>query len=415
MRLSPERSQLFLGLAFPFRRPYQLSVSPSLAPARGLCVVINSMRPKPYRKSQSFGVESKDHGSSRQHYVFLDGLRAIAALAVVVLHICEPFGVNRLPHAYLAVDFFFVLSGFVVSYAYGSRIGSGVSEWFLKVRLIRLYPIILVAVALGAAVAAIGWRVKAETSHLPIWQLGTATILTAFLIPVAMLNSTTFFPLNPPLWSMSYEFIANLTYGILPALRKGPFLPLVISASALVLFGLVFYSNGISHDASWYGNATNVSRVMFGFFLGVFMQSKGVGRDWGVHPGLTVTALLLVFALPRGLWFVDILIIFIALPTVMAAGVAARVTGVAGRLCDIGGQISYPLYAVHYPLVPLFSHFARQHRIHGAMLASLIMLEFITAVVVAWLALVLIDRPIRKRLAFVLLGKSPVSFNQAQP
>ena len=92
--------------------------------------------------------------SERQHFATLDGLRGIAAIVVVIFHDLSPFDLDSLiPHAPLAVDFFFCLSGFVVAYAYEKRLlGTMSFADFVAVRIIRLYPLILAGLLLGAVV-----------------------------------------------------------------------------------------------------------------------------------------------------------------------------------------------------------------------------------------------------------------------
>ena len=85
---------------------------------------------------------------SKNHYDILDGLRGVAAVLVVVFHLFESFtGGNHLiqviNHGYLSVDFFFVLSGFVVGYAYDDRWGKMTIGGFFKRRIIRLHPMVV--------------------------------------------------------------------------------------------------------------------------------------------------------------------------------------------------------------------------------------------------------------------------------
>jgi peptidoglycan/LPS O-acetylase OafA/YrhL len=90
-------------------------------------------------------------GNLREKFIFLDGLRGVAAMSVGILHAGQIFNVDIIPrHGYLAVDFFFCLSGFVIAYAYEERL-FGQHSWgrFALLRVIRLYPMIVVGTALG--------------------------------------------------------------------------------------------------------------------------------------------------------------------------------------------------------------------------------------------------------------------------
>src|SRR6188508_2958815 len=100
-------------------------------------------------------MENLNQGSlnSKQHFEILDGLRGLAALAVVVFHFMEwvytDASKNFIGHGFLAVDFFFCLSGFVIGYAYDDRIAKmGVVEFF-KSRIIRLHPLVIAGSVLG--------------------------------------------------------------------------------------------------------------------------------------------------------------------------------------------------------------------------------------------------------------------------
>ncbi len=80
----------------------------------------------------------------RPHYPILDGLRGVAAVLVVAFHVCEASSTSHLDqiinHGYLAVDFFFLLSGFVVGYAYDDRWGKMTLGGFLKFDLSGFNP-----------------------------------------------------------------------------------------------------------------------------------------------------------------------------------------------------------------------------------------------------------------------------------
>ena len=116
---------------------------------------------------------------TKPHYDILDGLRGIAALTVVWFHIFEAFATShldqRINHGYLAVDFFFILSGFVIGYAYDDRWKKMTVTEFLKRRLIRLHPMVVIgAVIGGGAGALIGHSVNGRNGAIVGGALGAA-------------------------------------------------------------------------------------------------------------------------------------------------------------------------------------------------------------------------------------------------
>src|SRR5271156_4792125 len=121
--------------------------------------------------------------SERQHFATLDGLRGVAAIIVLALHVLGPLvDISLTPHAGLAVDFFFCLSGFVIGYAYEDRLLKTMSFLeFATARVIRLYPLIIAGLLLGAMT----FIVKAVISHQPAFapRFLTAFALEAFLRP----------------------------------------------------------------------------------------------------------------------------------------------------------------------------------------------------------------------------------------
>ena len=93
---------------------------------------------------------------TKAHYDLLDGLRGVAALMVIWYHIFEGYAfasdtmITTFNHGYLAVDFFFILSGFVIGYAYDDRWGKSLTmKDFFKRRLIRLHPMVIMGVSSG--------------------------------------------------------------------------------------------------------------------------------------------------------------------------------------------------------------------------------------------------------------------------
>src|ERR1700733_6455076 len=162
---------------------------------------------------------------SKSHYQILDGLRGVASVIVIVFHCFETFtGGNRfiqiINHGYLAVDFFFVLSGFVVAYAYDDR-WTKMTKWdFYKRRLVRLQPMVGMGSVIGAALF---YFQKGDVFPLiagtPVWKMLLLMVIGATLIPVPISMDIRgwqeMHPLNGPAWSLFFEYIANILYALI--------------------------------------------------------------------------------------------------------------------------------------------------------------------------------------------------------
>ena len=126
---------------------------------------------------------------TKPHYALLDGLRGVAALTVVCFHLFEAYATShldqRINHGYLAVDFFFLLSGFVIGYAYDDRWRSMTPAEFLKRRLIRLQPMVVIGALIGAAMFYTQGCPVWDVSKISVAALLFATLLNAFMIPAA--------------------------------------------------------------------------------------------------------------------------------------------------------------------------------------------------------------------------------------
>lgn len=161
---------------------------------------------------------------SKPRFEILDGLRGVAAMIVVMFHLFETYSSGPtqqiLNHGYLAVDFFFILSGFVIGYAYDDRWNRGMTQWnFFKRRLIRLQPMVVIGSLIGAF-----WFFFSDAPafdlvmQTPWWKVLIIMLLGCMMLPTPPqmdirgwqeINS-----LNGAQWSLLWEYIGNILYAL---------------------------------------------------------------------------------------------------------------------------------------------------------------------------------------------------------
>jgi peptidoglycan/LPS O-acetylase OafA/YrhL len=286
--------------------------------------------------------------SSVHRFTVLDGLRGVAAVAVVLYHIGTASGARWLaPRGYLAVDFFFVLSGFVLAHAYGERLDDGrlTARGFLFARYRRLWPTALLGATIGLVVI-LTTPSNGAMRSAPGFAL--VAILNLLLLPNPVPGIEGLYPLNPPHWSLLHELVANYVYAILaPVLRTRALATIVLFAG----IGL-----GVATARSHGGNSLTLWRVAYSFFTGVLIYRLWK-QDYRPAASMFGLALILLVALlvPIGAHpeLVDSCLTLIVFPLVVWHGASTRLQQWAARAAQISGAISYPLYAIHYPFIML--------------------------------------------------------------
>lgn len=288
-------------------------------------------------------------------FACLDGMRGIAAFAVLSAHSALLF-THTPRHYQLAVDFFFVLSGFVLTHAYEARLTAGMSTaGFLRLRLIRIYPLYVVASLLGFAHAAFA-SYSAEAAPLPnlIGRLGLALLL----IPAPALSGEGWlYPLDAPAWSLLFELFANAVFAFFyqPLKRSPALMAAVMGASALALLGCgLFFGN---FDLGWSSDnaIAGLPRVLFSFLAGVVLYrvwrryaSVRTG-SWG--PLLMLAAILtLHLSDPGAELCLQFLLIVFGFPVLVYWGAAVQSKPNAVRIFELLGLSSYAVYVLHLPI-----------------------------------------------------------------
>ena len=312
------------------------------------------------------------YSDTKPHYDILDGLRGVAALIVIVYHIFECFDWTPVPHGYLAVDFFFVLSGFVIGYAYDNRWGKDLDmKGFFRRRLIRLHPMVVAGAVIGAVCFIIQGCVRWDGSHVGLGSVMIVLLLSMFMIPL-MPNSANdvrgngeMFPLNGPNWSLFFEYIGNILYALL--LRRLPTRWLavltILSGVGLTYYALTDGYLGIGWTMADYGFWGGLIRMMFPYTIGMWMARVFKPMElhnmfWKCGGVIVVVAVLpLLFGEMVG-WMnglYDALCVIIVFPLLVWMGASEINIGeTTTQVSRFLGNLSYPLYAIHYPFMYLF-------------------------------------------------------------
>ena len=372
--------------------------------------------------------------NAKPRYEILDGLRGVAALIVVAYHMCEILGsgdhtAQVLNHGYLAVDFFFALSGFVIGYAYDDRWAKGMTTWeFFKRRLIRLHPLVIFGTLFGAAVfyfqdGFAEWAGIAQVSPL---RLVVTTLVCFTMIPcwkaLDIRGWCETNPLNGPVWSLQWEYLANFLYGTLIRRFRTWALALLvaISAAMTIVLCLDLDVTGLL-AAREYAKYTviggwsldpdqlqiGLTRLLYPFFAGLLLSRlKWIipVRRGGflLCSALVAAALAMPFVgtkecqLPNGIY--EAAVILFVFPLIVSLGAGSGTPGGwIGRLCRFSGDISFPIYITHFPLICLLASWHGSHpdATAGQTLALCTGL-FALAIFNAWAALKLYDLPVRK-------------------
>ena len=366
---------------------------------------------------------------TKSHFEILDGLRGVAALMVVIFHTFEGYGpgnrfIQPINHGYLAVDFFFLLSGFVVAYAYDDRWGK-MTQWeFYKRRLIRLQPMVVVGSIIGAIFF---YLQRSPTFPLiattPVWKMLVVMVVGFTMIPLLpsmdIRGWQEMHPLDGPAWSLFFEYIANILYAI--GFRKlsnrvlGVF---VLLAAAFLVHLAVFGPRG-DMIGGWALDAKQLhigfARLLFPFFAGILLMR--LGKRIHIKGAFGVCSLLLIVALslPRfggtqhhwmnGLY--EALCILVLFPIIVAIGAGEkRADGPSIRIARFFGDLSFPLYITHYPLIYIYTAWVVQNKIPPKQGAIWGVLLLIAAVTIAYTSLKLYDEPVRKWLSRRFLTKA---------
>lgn len=329
-------------------------------------------------------------------YYTLDAMRGIGAIAVLQFHAID---IMPLAHSgYIAVDFFFALSGFVLAKTYSDRFRDGLTvKQFMISRYKRLYPLYAVGIIFGTIV--MGLKALAGNGDLLNVQLSFLFNIVMMPVPWAAPNM---FPLNSPAWTLFLELLMNVAFaaGLYKLSTTRLALLAALSGAALTLFMLQADALG---GWNWSTFHIGVARIVFSFTVGLIVARLPINRSVSWASILVALALIFVLYLPHAKEAQATLALFsilLACPPILIAGCLFEIPKRFIPLAKFLGDVSYPLYAVHLPLIPIFRALIRKLQLDqfsGLLVLTLGML------LLAFLVNILVTRSVR----WFLAGRLP--------
>lgn len=292
----------------------------------------------------------------------LDAMRGIAALSVAARHLNTvlPVGevknsVLAMPNSYLGVDFFFMLSGFVLARAYEDKLRAGLPAWrFMELRIVRLYPMFVLGIVLGG-VMAVGQIIFHAKHALSPAAAAFAFAQNIFMVP-DFLSGGLLYPLNMPAWTVLFEILINFVFVLL--LFRMTFLSLMafsLVCAACYFWGRISLNEG-NLGITWATMVFGLARVGYGFPAGLIL-----GRAFSTRIATTSPLAIGMVLLPAWIFFLgsppgfrfafDVACLFLILPVVIWLGAHFQPPHVLRPICKAMGGASYPLFAIHFPLL----------------------------------------------------------------
>lgn len=379
-------------------------------------------------------ISSTVFADTKPHYHLLDGLRGVAALMVIWYHVFEGYAfaggttIDTFNHGYLAVDFFFILSGFVIGYAYDDRWGKNFTmKDFIKRRLIRLHPMVIMGAIVGAITFYIQGSVQWDGTHIGISMVMLSLLCTIFFIPAMpgvgyeVRGNGEMFPLNGPCWSLFFEYIGNILYALFIRRLSNKALTIVVvllgvALASFAIFNVSGYGNiGVGWTLDGVNFIGGLLRMLFPFSMGMllsrnFKPMKLRGAFW-----ICTLIMIALFAVPywegtesictNGIY--EAFCIIIAFPILLWIGASGTTTDKKStQICKFLGDISYPIYVIHYPFMYLFYAWLIKNQLFTlGETWQVALCVYAWNILFAYLCLKLYDEPIRKYLAKRFLNK----------
>ncbi|MBB3698007.1 acyltransferase family protein [Flammeovirga yaeyamensis] len=340
---------------------------------------------------------------SKPHFHILDGLRGVAAIIILIFHYLElvyldDYETNILGHGYLAVDFFFCLSGFVVAYAYNHRMKEiGVKNFFIN-RLIRLHPLVVV----GSIIGLIAYLIDPFVTD--VWSVGwdkmsISFLGSIFLIPTPILpyRMDALFPFNSPAWSLFFEYIISIVYGVVLWRMNKKWLVASLSVAGAFMIYQAHADGWINSGWDFPTFTGGFIRVTYSFIAGLVVYKFNL--IWKNKLGLFLPLLLLLgcFFYPHvnNDWITESIIVMIIFPLILSIGAGAQTNSTLESGCKFLGDLSYPLYMTHISGAFIFLNYIKSKTVSIDDQLFISSISIMISLVFGYLMMKYVDTPIR--------------------
>ncbi|MDD2728584.1 acyltransferase [Malikia sp.] len=346
-------------------------------------------------------------------YTFLDGIRGLAAIFVVTRHTTDLWEFSFF-RSYLAVDLFFILSGFVIANAYEEKLSSKSisTKSFIIIRLIRLYPIYLLSLLI-CSILYLANITDTQNSSGTTSNLILSIALATAMLPSKIPGSPSLFPMNGPYWSLFFELIINLVYAAIRPILSRNILVALIAIFGILVSGASLLRGDLDVGHTWGTGsiAAGFSRAGFGVFLGVFIfrniDSFAMRFQRIKFPWIATILAIGILASPSFgrldpiIDIISVIAIFPMLLIVASQGKSSK----AEKILTTLGSASYPIYVLHLPLGLIFSSYLKEQGIQIAPTSGIIFLIILIPIALA--SEKIYDIPVRKWLINKFIKNNP--------
>jgi peptidoglycan/LPS O-acetylase OafA/YrhL len=346
-----------------------------------------------------------------RRFITLDAMRGVAAITVMLFHYFVGTSYHIFAHGFYAVDFFFVLSGVVLTHSYAMKIrGQMPFAQYITARIIRLYPLYIVGTMLGASLLPF-YMWHSITGVTLSWKHYILSLISAALfLPFPTRDAVPFlhggtvngvlFPDDIPAWSLFFEMLGSIALFVVIRKRVKPQYLVAASLPFLVGVLLVYKMANIGWTIDTF--AGGFPRMAFGFSLGVliyWLLAVSAYTKCPISPIWLLATTLAMFAAPIS--GIGPLILFVLIPGLIYAGLSVPTAEEQLPIFAWLGRISYAIYVIHLPVYHLFILILTSadsgYRIRNAPFL-LACISTATVIVLAHFLTACIDEPLRRAL-----------------